>query len=101
MSICVVKLCVYLMSVTVLHGITQVSIARGPPRLAAESYKRTLKRMDFGEEEYHLGLHLPNASFKLQTVEQLVSVQGRADYGIPTYNKVHRLEADAVVNGEI
>lgn len=78
-----------------------VSIARGPPRLAAESYKRTLKRVDFGEEEYHLGLHLPNASFKLQTVEQLVSVQGRADHGIPTDNKVHRFEADEVVNGEI
>ncbi|KAJ9684933.1 hypothetical protein PVL29_017090 [Vitis rotundifolia] len=77
-----------------------VSIARGHPRLAAESYKRTLKRVDFGDEEYHLGLHLPNASFKLQTVEQLVSVQGRADYGIPTDNKVHRFEADEVVDAE-
>ena len=56
--------------------IMQVSIARGHPRLAAESYKRTLKRVDFGEEEYQFGLHLPNASFKLLTVDGLQLVAG-------------------------
>lgn len=81
-----------------LHGITQVSIARGHPRLAAESYKRTLKRVDFRDEEYRLGLHLPNASFKLLTVEQLIAVQGRAVYGIPADNKVHRFEEDEVAS---
>ena len=54
----------------------QVSIARGHPRLAAESYKRTLKRVDFGEEEYRFGLHLPNASLKLLTVDGLQLVAG-------------------------
>lgn len=49
-----------------------VSIARGHPRFATETYKRTLKRTEFDDDEYHLGLHLPDGSFVLRTVEQLI-----------------------------
>ncbi|KAL0403553.1 UNVERIFIED_CONTAM: hypothetical protein Sradi_1996100 [Sesamum radiatum] len=49
-----------------------VSIARGHPRTAIESYKRTLKQTEFDDKEYDLGLHLPNASFKFLTVKDLV-----------------------------
>ncbi|XP_038710584.1 L-aminoadipate-semialdehyde dehydrogenase-phosphopantetheinyl transferase-like isoform X2 [Tripterygium wilfordii] len=51
-----------------------VSVARGPPRSATESYKRTLNKVEFDEEEYNQGLHLANASFVWKTVEQLVQV---------------------------
>lgn len=51
-----------------------VSIARGHPRIATETYKRTLKRTEFDEEQYHLGLNLPNVSFMQRTVEQLIPV---------------------------
>ncbi|KAK9283312.1 hypothetical protein L1049_011550 [Liquidambar formosana] len=64
-----------------------VSIARGHPRSAIESYKRTLKQAEFNEEEYNLGLHLPNVNFMLRTVEQLIPLSHRADYGIPTDKK--------------
>ncbi|XP_057979006.1 uncharacterized protein LOC131165337 isoform X3 [Malania oleifera] len=56
-----------------------VSIAKGHPRAATDSYKRTLKRTEFDEEEYHLGLHLPNVSFELQTVDQLVRLLQRSE----------------------
>lgn len=56
----------------------QVSIARGNPRLAIESYKRSLKRTKFNEEEYNVGLHLPNPRFVLRTVEELISVIHKA-----------------------
>ncbi|XP_059434759.1 uncharacterized protein LOC132167752 isoform X1 [Corylus avellana] len=51
-----------------------VSIAKGHPRSATESYKRTLKRIDFNEEEYRMALHLPNVDFVSRTVEELISV---------------------------
>ncbi|GAV58383.1 ACPS domain-containing protein [Cephalotus follicularis] len=51
-----------------------VSLARGHPRLATESYKRRLKQTEFNEEEYGMGLHLPNTSFGSRTVGQLISV---------------------------
>ncbi|KAM1064042.1 hypothetical protein ACFX11_028445 [Malus domestica] len=56
----------------------QVSIARGHPRSATESYMRTLKQAEFGEEEYQTALHLPNAGFVSRTVEQLVTVLQKA-----------------------
>uniref|UniRef100_A0A5B7AJU2 holo-[acyl-carrier-protein] synthase n=1 Tax=Davidia involucrata TaxID=16924 RepID=A0A5B7AJU2_DAVIN len=59
-----------------------VSVARGHPRNATESYKKTLRQTQFGEEEYHLGLHLPNVSFVLRTVEELIPISSRAG-GIP------------------
>ncbi|KAG2669450.1 hypothetical protein I3760_14G035100 [Carya illinoinensis] len=49
-----------------------VSIARGHPRSATESYKRTLKRSEFNNEDYHKGLHLPNVDFVFRTVEELI-----------------------------
>ncbi|MBA0647441.1 hypothetical protein Goklo_015319 [Gossypium klotzschianum] len=55
-----------------------VSIARGHPRLAIESYKRSLKRTKFNEEEHNVGLHLPNPRFVLRTVEELISVIHKA-----------------------
>ncbi|KAK4798004.1 hypothetical protein SAY86_030330 [Trapa natans] len=51
-----------------------VAIARGHPRLSTESYKRTLKEFEFNEEDYLAGLNLPNTSFVLKTVEELVSI---------------------------
>ncbi|EXB36983.1 L-aminoadipate-semialdehyde dehydrogenase-phosphopantetheinyl transferase [Morus notabilis] len=49
-----------------------VSVARGHPRSATESYKKTLKHVEFDDEEFHKGLHLPNMEFVFRTVEQLV-----------------------------
>ncbi|XP_037492951.1 L-aminoadipate-semialdehyde dehydrogenase-phosphopantetheinyl transferase isoform X2 [Jatropha curcas] len=49
-----------------------VSVARGHPKAAAESYKRTIRRLEFDEEEYREGLYLPNVSFVDKTVEQLI-----------------------------
>lgn len=51
-----------------------VSIARGHPRIAAENYRKTLEKTQFDEDEYKFGLNLPNTSFVLQTVEQLISI---------------------------
>ncbi|KAA8539130.1 hypothetical protein F0562_025822 [Nyssa sinensis] len=58
------------------------SIARGHPRNATESYKKTLRQTRFGEEEYHLGLHLANVNFVLRRVEELIPLSSRAG-GIP------------------
>ncbi|KAG5556973.1 hypothetical protein RHGRI_007277 [Rhododendron griersonianum] len=55
-----------------------VSIAKGHPNNATENYKRTLKRTEFDEEHYHLGLHLPNVSFVQRTVEQLIPVSSKS-----------------------
>ncbi|GLT88741.1 hypothetical protein SLE2022_067520 [Rubroshorea leprosula] len=55
-----------------------VSIARGDPRAATWSYKRTLTRAEFTEVEYNEGLQLPCASFIFKTVEQLSSVLRKA-----------------------
>ncbi|CAN4126412.1 unnamed protein product [Withania somnifera] len=48
------------------------SIARGHPMYATSSYKTTLKRTQFNDKEYNLGLHLPNASFIFRKVEDLL-----------------------------
>jgi 4'-phosphopantetheinyl transferase len=64
----------------------QVSIARGHPRSATESYKKTLKRIEFNEEEYHMALHLPNVDFVSQTVEELISVLLPKVYDITNKN---------------
>ncbi|KAG8390782.1 hypothetical protein BUALT_Bualt01G0119200 [Buddleja alternifolia] len=55
-----------------------VCIARGNPKTAITSYMRTLKQTEFSDEEYKIGLHLPNASFKFQTVEDLIQLCHRA-----------------------
>ncbi|XP_027364373.1 L-aminoadipate-semialdehyde dehydrogenase-phosphopantetheinyl transferase-like [Abrus precatorius] len=51
-----------------------VSIARVHPISAAMSYRTTLKKVDFTEDEYNLGLHLPNVDLVKLEVEQLISV---------------------------
>ncbi|KAL2525988.1 Alpha-aminoadipic semialdehyde dehydrogenase-phosphopantetheinyl transferase [Abeliophyllum distichum] len=51
-----------------------VCIARGHPRTAVTSYRTTLKCIDFDDKEYYNGLHLPNACFTFQTVEDLIAV---------------------------
>lgn len=38
------------------------------------SYKTTLKKVDFTEEEYTQGLHLPNADIVKLGVEELISM---------------------------
>ncbi|XP_024029400.1 L-aminoadipate-semialdehyde dehydrogenase-phosphopantetheinyl transferase [Morus notabilis] len=60
-----------------------VSVARGHPRSATESYKKTLKHVEFDDEEFHKGLHLPNMEFVFRTVEQLVQVLCKEGYSIP------------------
>ncbi|CAK7325234.1 unnamed protein product [Dovyalis caffra] len=60
-----------------------VAVARGHPRFAAESYKRTITRAEFDEEEYHKGLHLPNVAFVTQIIEQLVPVSQVKESLIP------------------
>ncbi|XP_057434076.1 uncharacterized protein LOC130726787 [Lotus japonicus] len=57
-----------------------ISIARGHPISASISYKSTLKKVDFTEDEYNLGLHLPNVDFVKLGVQQLVSVLQKAFY---------------------
>ncbi|XP_016499844.2 uncharacterized protein LOC107818355 [Nicotiana tabacum] len=48
------------------------SIARGHPMFATTSYRGTLKRTQFNDEEYNMGLNLPNGSFILRKVEDLL-----------------------------
>ncbi|KAI4347873.1 hypothetical protein L6164_008650 [Bauhinia variegata] len=55
-----------------------ISIARGHPRSATESYRTTLKKVEFNEVEYQLGLHLPSVDFVTLSMEQLISVLERA-----------------------
>ncbi|RDX80874.1 L-aminoadipate-semialdehyde dehydrogenase-phosphopantetheinyl transferase [Mucuna pruriens] len=55
-----------------------VSIARVHPISAAMSYKTTLKKVDFTEDEYRLGLHLPNVDIVKLGVEQLISILQKA-----------------------
>jgi 4'-phosphopantetheinyl transferase len=51
-----------------------VAIARDPPKLADISYKSTLKKIQFTEDEYNIVLHLPNVEFMDLSVEQLVLI---------------------------
>jgi hypothetical protein len=69
--------------ITAFNGF-QVSIAKGHPRSATESYKRALKRIEFNEEEYHMALQLPNVDFVSRTVEELISVLHPKVYDITT-----------------
>ncbi|KAL5067089.1 hypothetical protein RYX36_017976 [Vicia faba] len=55
-----------------------VAIARGPPKSADISYISTLKKVDFSEDEYDIGLHLPNVDFVELSVEQLVLILQKA-----------------------
>lgn len=55
-----------------------VSIARVHPISAAMSYKATLRKVNFTEEEYTLGLHLPNVDIVELGVEQLISILHKA-----------------------
>ncbi|KAF8395620.1 hypothetical protein HHK36_019570 [Tetracentron sinense] len=66
-----------------------VSVARGHPTTAIDSYKRTLKKTEFEEEVYRSALQLPNAGFVLLTVEQLIPVSRRASFGIFSGKIVH------------
>ncbi|KAI9118743.1 hypothetical protein K1719_010188 [Acacia pycnantha] len=61
-----------------------LSIARGPPSSATRNYKEKLKKVDFNEEEYHLGLNLPVGDIVELSVEQLISTLHKA------INCVHR-----------
>ena len=61
----------------------QASIARGHPRSATLSYRKTLKGSEFNLEEYHKGLHLPNVDFVSRTVEELISVLHGEAHNIP------------------
>lgn len=55
-----------------LKNVHWVTVARGHPSYATESYKRMLKRTEYEEEEFRFGLQLPNVDFVLKTVEQLI-----------------------------
>lgn len=58
--------------------VLQVAIARGPPKSADISYISTLKKVDFNEDEYNIGLHLQNVDFVELSVEQLVLILQKA-----------------------
>ncbi|KAH9619422.1 hypothetical protein KSS87_014209 [Heliosperma pusillum] len=49
-----------------------VSVARGSPCMATESYKQALGQIDLDEGAYDLWLNLPNPSFLWKTVEELI-----------------------------
>ncbi|KAF3437751.1 hypothetical protein FNV43_RR20507 [Rhamnella rubrinervis] len=69
-----------------------VSLARGHPSSATDSYKKTLKRSDFDEAEYHEGLHLPNVRFFMRNVEQLIQVLCKEVYCIPRIHNTVEIE---------
>lgn len=72
--------CINILHLTQFFFLEQISIARGDPISASLSYKSTLKKVDFTEDEYNLGLHLPNVDFVKLGVQQLVSVLQKAFY---------------------
>uniref|UniRef100_A0A2P2J885 holo-[acyl-carrier-protein] synthase n=2 Tax=Rhizophora mucronata TaxID=61149 RepID=A0A2P2J885_RHIMU len=49
-----------------------VSVARGHPRSAVESYKRALSLVELDQDEYYKAIHLPEKKFVIRTVEQLI-----------------------------
>lgn len=51
-----------------------MAVARGHPRFATESYKRTISKAEFDLEDYHKGLNLPNVAFVTRIIEQLIPV---------------------------
>lgn len=51
-----------------------VAVAKGHPRSAIESYRRTLTRTEFDPDEYRAALLLPNVNFVSKSVEQLISI---------------------------
>ncbi|KAL8533295.1 hypothetical protein ACS0TY_009621 [Phlomoides rotata] len=55
-----------------------VSIARGPPKSAIPSYRRTLRQTEFDDNEYNVGLHLPNVKLTFLTVDDLVQLWCRS-----------------------
>lgn len=79
---------------------SQVSIARGHPRSATESYKRTLERSEFNEEEYHMGLYLPNVDFVSRSVEELISVLRGEVHGATTGEKINVAKAEGMDIGK-
>lgn len=54
-----------------------VCVAKGHPRFATESYKRTLNRTDFKDDVYLSGLYLADSLFELKTVKQLIPSSSR------------------------
>ncbi|KAL6009813.1 hypothetical protein ACLOJK_000242 [Asimina triloba] len=52
-------------------------VVRGPPSGAVESYRRSLKQVDFKEEEYYSALEFPNTGFVFLTVQQLISMSNK------------------------
>ncbi|XP_030489062.2 uncharacterized protein LOC115705765 isoform X1 [Cannabis sativa] len=69
-----------------------VAVARGHPRLATESYKKTLKYAEFDEEEYRKGLHLPNIDFVYRTVEEVIQILCKEVKSIPRIHNDNKLE---------
>lgn len=61
---------------------SQASVAKGHPKTAVNSYKGALQRSEFGQEEYHSGLHLPNMGFTLRTVDEIVQIFVRESSGV-------------------
>ncbi|CAN0842267.1 L-aminoadipate-semialdehyde dehydrogenase-phosphopantetheinyl transferase [Linum grandiflorum] len=50
-----------------------LSIARGHPKAAVESYKSTMRRTEFSEEEFQESVRLPNVGIVARTVDQLIT----------------------------
>ncbi|XP_031484419.1 uncharacterized protein LOC116253614 isoform X4 [Nymphaea colorata] len=58
----------------------KVCVARCHPKRAVQSYKRTLWRVDFDEEEHNRALLLPNREFLLLQVEDLIPKHEKEAY---------------------
>nr|XP_043633870.1 L-aminoadipate-semialdehyde dehydrogenase-phosphopantetheinyl transferase-like [Erigeron canadensis] len=68
-----------------LQGRHRVAVARGHPKMANESYKRTLKQTHFDNDLYKLGFHLANPSFVTRTVEEVCSLLPRTELNAQTH----------------
>lgn len=62
-----------------LEGKHRVAIARGHPRIATKSHKKTLELTHFDDDLYKLGFHLPNPMFVTRAVEELCSLLRRTE----------------------
>ncbi|XP_006832865.2 L-aminoadipate-semialdehyde dehydrogenase-phosphopantetheinyl transferase [Amborella trichopoda] len=57
-----------------------VCVARGNPKRAVESYKRTLCKTDFDESEYRSALNIPNKDFVLCDIREFIPESRRGEF---------------------
>ncbi|XP_050209440.1 uncharacterized protein LOC126660138 [Mercurialis annua] len=77
------------------------SVARGHPMNAVESYKRTIRQLEFDEAEYDMGLYLPSVRFAERTVEQLIQVSHAANITLKQTNQSPGKSEQITSTGEL